>query len=96
MDGGWEDLLYCGKITVQRGHSSALPDRTDDRLERRTHPRVKTFNRDVFPQAPSPLSRRSAWYKGKCACGPRTGYRAYRRTSFRETVLVPPHSGMLI
>jgi hypothetical protein len=60
------------------------------------YPLVKTLSKDVFPQAPSPLSHSVSSQVQDYATRPLASGRnigSYRRTSFRCVVRDPPQSG---
>jgi hypothetical protein len=86
-------LIDCWEVP---GKSSAADSRVQVIV---AYPLVKTLSKDVFPQAPSPLSHSVSSQVQDYATRPLASGRnigSYRRTSFRCVVRDPPQSGIFM
>jgi hypothetical protein len=102
----WDDIdvLYGGKVTARNRISFLLGARWSQKTVKaavKTYPLVKTFNSDVLPHAPSPLSNfgqpRSIPRCSEMALQIQLHLRkdeTYRSTSLRCTDFVSPQSGI--
>ena len=88
-------ILYSRKVSANRARRINKDPFPTFSNRQSVYPLVKTFNNDVLPHAPSPLfiqlissAPTHTKSRGKHAS------QAYKRTSFRCTVLLPPQRGM--
>lgn len=98
----WETVMVLTRLSGNICKGVRVTATQCDQHVGQTYPRVNTFNKLVFPLAPSPL--RAGQYICSRTAGhfPHLVYATrmcffswtYRSTSLRWTVLVPPQSGM--